>query len=398
MSEIIYLDYASTTPVDERVLESMLPFLRHNGLFTNPSSNHLLGQKVRAIIEASRESLLTTLNAKTHELVFTSGATESNNLVFKSLAELGFPNRFSHIITCKTEHKAVLEPIRYLEQRGISVTYLNTDRDGLINYTDLIAALKKGPALISIMWVNNETGVIQDVQKIAQLAKEYQAIFHCDAAQAFGKIAIDLENVQIDLLSISGHKIYAPKGIGALIVRKNILPFMQAQILGGRQENNLRAGTLATAQIVAFSNASEISYAELEDNTKQQQELAQVLLRGLAAIPATVIHGATNQKLPSINSISFDCVNSRTLQTMCGNHVAISLGSACNSESLEPSYVLKAMGLSDDLASSSIRLSFGRFTTQDEIAKVLEFLKETVELIRQQSKIWRMKNYLNEPV
>lgn len=392
MNEIIYLDYAATTPVDDRVIEAMLPFMGHNGLFANSGSNHLPGKKVKNIIESSRATLLGILNAKSHELVFTSGATEANNLVFRSLIDFGFPNRLSQIITCKTEHKAVLEPIRYLEQRGINVTYLNPNSDGLIECNDLITALKKGPALISVMWVNNETGVIQNIQKIAQLAKEHHAIFHCDAAQAFGKLAIDLDTIDIDLLSISGHKVYGPKGVGALIVRNEILPSMQAQIIGGDQEHNLRAGTLASQQIVAFSKAAEIAYAELDGESKKQRELAQVFLQGLNKIPGAVIHGATNQKLPSINNISFDCVNSRYLQKMIAEHVAISLGSACNSESLEPSYVLKAMGLSDDLASSSIRLSFGRYTTQEEIIKALKFLEDSVALIREQSKVWRMKN------
>jgi cysteine desulfurase len=392
---LIYLDYAATTPVDKRVIEVMLSFLGKDGLFANAGSNHLLGQKVKATVECGRNSVLSAVNGQSHRLIWTSGATEANNLALKGLVHLAMKEKFSQIITCKTEHKSVLEPIRFLEQRGWPVTYLTPNRNGLISFDQLITNLRRKPSLVSIMLANNETGVVQDIQKIAELTKEYHSILHCDAAQAFGKMTIDLTECPIDLISISGHKIYGPKGVGALIIHQDVIPFMESQMLGGSQEYYLRGGTLPCHQVIAFSKASEIAHKELEEENEKLNTLSELLRSGLSQIPATTLHGDSKRKLPGIHSVSFDCVNSKILKKMISDKLAISLGSACNSENLEPSYVLRAMGLSEDLTSTAIRISLGKYTTHEEILTTLQILRNSVDTIRAESNAWYLKNMGN---
>jgi cysteine desulfurase len=387
----IYLDYAATTPVDEVVIANMLPYMGKTGFFANSGSNHSLGKKVAQELEFARRQILDAVNGHDYQIIWTSGATEANNLAIKGLLNTTTKNKFNSIITCKTEHKSVIEPIRFLEQQGYQVTYLTPEMDGLINLDELALAIQREPALISIMLVNNETGVIQNIETISRLAKKYNSTLHCDCSQAFGKLNIDLQKLPIDMVSFSGHKIYAPKGVGALIVKEGLLSSMVGQIQGGDQEGGLRAGTLASHQIIGLSTACELIVKHKDAEQKKIGELSQLFLREIKKIPGTLIHGHSEQKLVNIHNLSFDCVNSRLLQKIISNRLAISLGSACNSESLEPSYVLRAMGLPFDITTSAVRISLGRYTTQEDILTALQILSDAVNTLRQDSKTWDLK-------
>lgn len=391
-SDIIYLDYAATTPVDDEVIMAMLPFLGREGLFANASSAHSLAKNVKATLNTARETLLAAVNGHHHRLIWTSGATEANNLALKGLVQLGLNDKFFHIITCKTEHKSVLEPIRDAQQHGVAVTYLTPDHDGLIVIDELTQALTKGPALVSIMMANNETGVLQDIQEIGAITAAHDSVLHCDAAQAFGKTPINLNKCPIDLLTISAHKIYGPKGIGALIAKEELLPLIQPQILGGDQEYYLRAGTLPSHQIIGFAKACELAHQRLEQDHNILTELAVLLRQQLEQIPGTTFHGHLTKKMPGICNVSFNCVNSKLLTKLLNNRLAISQGSACTSENLEPSYVLRAMGLSEDLRATAVRISLGRNTTVAEIIVAAKILADCVDAIRQQQLKSRLNN------
>ena len=377
----IYLDYNATTPVDKRVLEKMLPyFSEHFG--NSASRTHLFGWTAQDAVENARSQIANLLNAETKEIVFTSGATEANNLVFKGLFENNYPNK-NHIITVKTEHKAVLDVCFHLEKLGAEITYLETDSTGLISIEQVEKAIKPDTLLISVMYANNEIGTIQPLQAIGELAKKHEILFHTDATQAVGKIEIDVQNDNIDLLSLSGHKLYGPKGVGALFIRKNSKASkLIAQMDGGKHERGFRSGTLNVTGIVGLGEACELAGNELISDNQRLTILRNKLESGIIKnISDVKINGNIENRLPNLTNISFGGIDGENL-LMSFRDIAVSSGSACTSASVEPSYVLKALGLSDDLAYASIRFSLGKYTTEEEIDFTINYVKEVVELLR----------------
>ncbi|MCO5399476.1 IscS subfamily cysteine desulfurase [Ralstonia soli] len=383
----IYMDYSATTPVDPRVVEKMVPFLYTR--FGNPASrSHAYGWDAEQAVETARAEVAALLNADPREIVWTSGATEGNNLAIKGAAHF-YRGKGKHIITVKTEHKAVLDTCRELERQGFDVTYLDVGEDGLIALDTLRNALRPDTILVSVMMVNNEIGVIQPVAEIGELCRAAGIVFHCDAVQAAGKIPIDLEALKIDLLTVTAHKVYGPKGIGALYVRRKPRIRLEAQIHGGGHERGMRSGTLPTHQIVGMGEAFRLARLELESEARRVGALRDRLLAGLAQLDEVYVNGSLEHRVPHNLNISFNYVEGESL-IMGIKGVAVSSGSACTSASLEPSFVLRALGRSDELAHSSIRFTLGRYTTEAEVDEVIRQVSGTVSRLRTLSPLWEM--------
>jgi len=381
----VYLDYAATTPVDPRVAEAMVPYITEH--FGNPASNsHAYGWKAEEAVEHARKQVAKLVNADPREIIWTSGATESDNLAIKGAARFYREIKGNHLITLATEHKAVIDPFKTLEAEGFETKLLAPMSNGLLDLATLEAAIKPETALVSIMLVNNEIGVIQDIAAIGSLCRSHGIVFHVDAAQATGKVAIDLATLPVDLMSFSAHKTYGPKGIGALYVRRKPRVRLAAEMHGGGHERGMRSGTLAAHQIVGMGAAFEIAQAEMQAENVRLAELQQRLLQGLQAISGTHINGDLTQRVPNNINISFDDIEGESLM-LALKGIAVSSGSACTSASLEPSYVLRALGLSTALASSAIRLSIGRFTTVAEIDVAINLITTQVSALRAQNKL-----------
>jgi cysteine desulfurase len=385
----IYLDYQATTPCDPRVVEAALPYLTEH--FGNPHSrNHIYGWEAEAAVETARKQIATLINANPTEVIFTSGATESNNLAIKGAAQFYKSKGKNHIITCITEHKCVLDACRHLEQDGFEVTYLPVQKDGLIDLSVLKAAIKPNTVLVSIMAVNNEVGVIQPLADIGKLCREHGVFFHTDAAQAVGKIPLDVEAMQIDMLSISGHKLYAPKGVGALYVRKRPRVRLTAQINGGGQERGMRSGTLSPFLCVALGVACDIAKTEMDFETAHITKLRDFFWKKLSdALPEIYINGHATQRIPGNLNISFAYVEGEGLMMGIKN-LCLSSGSACTSASLEPSYVLYALGVEDEMAHTSLRIGIGRFTTEEELEIAANSIISSVNRLREMSPLYEM--------
>ncbi|MDH5599908.1 MAG: IscS subfamily cysteine desulfurase [Gammaproteobacteria bacterium] len=389
MKTPIYFDYSATTPVDKRVAEKMCDCLTTEGNFGNPaSSSHEFGWKAEAAIDQARKDVADLINANPKEIIFTSGATESDNLAIKGIAHF-YKKKGKHIVTCKTEHKAVLDSCRQLEREGYEVTYLDPEDTGLIDIEKLKTALRDDTILVSIMHVNNEIGVIQDIKAIGEITRERKIMFHVDAAQSAGKVPIDMEDLKVDLMSFSAHKIYGPKGIGALYVRRKPRVRIEAQMHGGGHERGMRSGTLATHQIVGMGEAFRLAKEEMAADNERIRMLRDRLLKGLEGIEETYINGDMDQRIPHNLNISFNFVEGESL-IMALKELAVSSGSACTSASLEPSYVLRALGRNDELAHSSIRFSLGRFTTEEEIDFAIEKINDNIGKLRELSPLWEM--------
>ena len=383
----IYLDYGATTPVDPRVVDAMIPWLREH--FGNPASrSHAWGWEAEAAVEKAREQVADLIGADPREIVWTSGATESNNLAIKGAAQF-YKGKGKHLITVKTEHKAVLDVMRELERQGFEVTYLDVQENGLLDFELLKAAIRPDTILISVMFVNNEIGVIQDIPAIGALCREKGIIFHVDAAQATGKIEIDLKTLPVDLMSLASHKTYGPKGIGALYVRRKPRVRLEAQMHGGGHERGMRSGTLPTHQCVGMGEAFRLAKEEMAQDLAKAQALHQRLLDGLKDIEQVFINGDTARRVPHNLNMSFNFVEGESL-IMGIKGLAVSSGSACTSASLEPSYVLRALGRSDELAHSSLRMTIGRFTTEEEIDYAVASIKHNVAKLRELSPLWEM--------
>jgi cysteine desulfurase len=386
--EPIYLDYSATTPVDPRVAAKMIPFLTEH--YGNPASrSHPFGWTAEKAVENAREEVAKLVGADPREIVWTSGATESNNLAIKGAANFYASTKGKHIITIATEHKAVIDPIRELERQGFEATFLEPEPDGLVDLAKFKAAIRPDTVLASVMLVNNEIGVIQDIEAIGNICRENNIIFHVDAAQATGKVKIDLENLPVDLMSFSAHKTYGPKGIGALYVRRKPRIRIEAQMHGGGHERGMRSGTLATHQIVGMGEAFRIAREEMATENERIRMLRDRLLAGLQDIEETYVNGDLAHRVPHNLNISFNYVEGESL-IMAIKDIAVSSGSACTSASLEPSYVLRALGRSDELAHSSIRFSIGRFTTEADVDYTIELLKNKVAKLRDLSPLWDM--------
>ena len=383
----VYMDYSATTPVDQRVVDVMIPWLREH--FGNPASrSHAWGWEAEAAVERAREQVASLVGADPREIVWTSGATESINLALKGAAQF-YKTRGKHIITLKTEHKAVLDTVRELERQGFDATYLDVQADGLVDLGALQAAIRPDTILISVMFVNNEIGVIQDIAAIGTLCRERGIILHVDAAQATGKVAIDLASLPVDLMSLASHKTYGPKGIGALYVCRKPRVRIEAQMHGGGHERGMRSGSLATHQIVGMGEAFAIAQAEMGVESERIRMLSKRLIDGLSGIDQTFLNGHAEQRVPHNVNMSFNFVEGESL-IMGIKGIAVSSGSACTSASLEPSYVLRALGRSDELAHSSLRMTIGRFTTVEEIDYVVMTLKDRVAKLRDLSPLWDM--------
>ena len=383
----VYLDYAATTPVDKRVAEKMIPYLTET--FGNPASNsHAFGWTAEEAVEKARADIAALINADSKEIIFTSGATESDNLAIKGAANF-YKTKGKHLITVKTEHKAVLDTMRELERQGFEVTYLGVQENGLIDLEELKAAIRDDTILISVMWVNNEIGVVQDIPAIGEICRERKIIFHVDAAQACGKVPVDVEAAKIDLLSMSGHKVYGPKGIGALYVRRKPRVRLEAQMHGGGHERGFRSGTLPTHQIVGMGEAFRIAKEELEQDMAHYRKLRDIFLKGIEGIEEVYINGDLEHRAPNNLNVSFNFVEGESL-IMAVKELAVSSGSACTSASLEPSYVLRALGRNDELAHSSLRITFGRMTTEEEVQFAAELIKSKIDKLRELSPLWEM--------
>ena len=383
----IYLDYSATTPVDPRVAEKMIPYLTEH--FGNPASrSHVFGWKAEEAVETARANVAALVNCDAKDLVWTSGATESINLALKGAAEF-YKTRGKHLITVKTEHKATLDTCRELERRGFEVTYLDVGSDGLLDLNRLEAALRADTILVSVMFVNNEIGVVQDIAAIGALCKAKGVLLHVDAAQATGKCPVDLQGLKVDLMSFSAHKTYGPKGVGALYVRRKPRVRLEAQIHGGGHERGLRSGTLATHQIVGMGEAFRIARQEMAVENERIRALRDRLLRGVQDIEEVFVNGHLEQRVPHNLNVSFNFVEGESL-VMAVKDIAVSSGSACTSASLEPSYVLRALGRSDELAHSSIRFTLGRFTSGEEVDYTVDHLKAKVSKLREMSPLWEM--------
>jgi cysteine desulfurase len=385
----IYLDYSATTPTDPRVAAIMAECLTIEGNFGNPASrSHSFGWTAEAAVDLARQQVADLINADPREIVWTSGATESNNLAIKGAAHF-YRKKGNHIITMKTEHKAVLDTCRQLEREGFEVTYLDPEENGLLDLGKLEAAITDQTILISIMHVNNEIGVIQDIEAIGELAREKRIIFHVDAAQSTGKVDIDLEKMKVDLMSFSGHKTYGPKGIGALYVRRKPRVRLEAQMHGGGHERGMRSGTLATHQIVGMGEAFRLAREEMATENERIRMLRDRLYNGLNDMEEVYVNGDMEQRIAGNLNISFNFVEGESL-IMALRDLAVSSGSACTSASLEPSYVLRALGRNDELAHSSIRFTIGRFTSAEEIDYTIELVRAAVEKLRDLSPLWDM--------
>ena len=384
-----YMDYSATTPVDKRVAEKMAKYLTMEGDFGNPASrSHYYGWQAEKAVDEARSQVAELVGADPREIVWTSGATESNNLAIKGIANF-YHKRGKHIITLKTEHKAVLDTCRQLEREGFEVTYLEPLSNGLLDISTFKDAIREDTILASIMHVNNEIGVIQDIQSIGDICREHKIFFHVDAAQSVGKVPIDLASLPVDLMSFSAHKIYGPKGMGALYVSRKPRVRLEAQMHGGGHERGMRSGTLATHQIVGMGEAFAIAKAEMLEEGKKIKQLRDRLLEGFSDMEEVVINGDIEQRVPGNLNISFNYVEGESLM-MAISDVAVSSGSACTSASLEPSYVLRALGRSDELAHSSIRFSIGRYTTEKDIDDAIRLVREKVEKLRDLSPLWDM--------
>lgn len=385
----IYLDYSATTPVDPRVAEKMMECLTNEGNFGNPASrSHAYGWLAEEAVEQARANVAALVNCDPKEIVWTSGATESNNLAIKGAAHF-YKKNGKHIITLKTEHKAVLDTCRQLEREGFEVTYLEPREDGLVDLNVLHDTIREDTVLISIMHVNNEIGVIQDIKAIGEMARENKVIFHVDAAQSPGKVEINLEDAKVDLMSFSAHKTYGPKGIGALFVRRKPRVRIEAQMHGGGHERGMRSGTLPTHQIVGMGEAFRIAKEEMTDENKRIASLRDRLLDGLKDIEEVYINGDIEHRVPHNLNMSFNFVEGESL-IMALKDIAISSGSACTSASLEPSYVLRALGRDDELAHSSLRFSIGRFTTEADVDHAITVIRSAVSKLRDLSPLWDM--------
>lgn len=385
----IYLDYSATTPVDPRVAEKMCACLTLDGNFGNPASrSHHFGWKADALVDEARANVAALINANVKEIVWTSGATESDNLAIKGAAQF-YQKKGKHIITVKTEHKAVLDTCRQLEREGFEVTYLDVKNDGLLDHDVFRAAIREDTIVASVMHVNNETGVIQDIAALGEICRENKVVFHVDAAQSAGKVEIDLAEMKVDLMSFSAHKIYGPKGIGALYVRRKPRIRLEAQMHGGGHERGMRSGTLATHQIVGMGEAFRLAKEEMASDNARLLALRTKLLDGLIDMEEVYINGDMEQRIAGNLNISFNFVEGESLM-MALKDMAVSSGSACTSASLEPSYVLRALGREDELAHSSLRFTFGRFSTEEEVDYVLGQVRKQVERLRDLSPLWDM--------
>lgn len=385
----IYFDYSATTPVDERVAEAMMNCLTVSGNFGNPASrSHSFGWSAEEAVETARGHVAALVNADPREIVWTSGATESDNLAIKGVAHF-YQKKGKHIVTCKTEHKAVLDTCRQLEREGYEVTYLDPEPSGLIDLNKLKAALRPDTILVSIMHVNNEIGVIQDIAAIGEICRDHGCLFHVDAAQSPGKVAIDLQAMKVDLMSFSAHKIYGPKGIGALYVRRKPRVRIEAQMHGGGHERGMRSGTLPTHQIVGMGEAFRIAKEEMETENARILGLRNRLWNGFKDMEEVYLNGDLEHRIPGNLNVSFNFVEGESL-IMALKDIAVSSGSACTSASLEPSYVLRALGRSDELAHSSLRFTIGRYTTEAEIDYTIELVKKAVNKLRELSPLWDM--------
>jgi cysteine desulfurase len=383
----IYMDYSATTPVDPRVADKMIPYLREQ--FGNPASrSHAYGWSAEAAVEEARGHVAALVGADPREIIWTSGATESNNLALKGAANF-YKTRGKHIITVKTEHKSVLDTVRELERQGFEATYLEPQDNGLVSLEQLEAAIRPDTILVSVMLVNNEIGVIQPIAEIGELCRKKGVVFHCDAAQATGKVAIDLENLKVDLMTFTAHKTYGPKGVGALYVRRKPRVRLEAQMHGGGHERGLRSGTLPTHQIVGMGEAFRLAKEEMDSELGRIRALRDRLAKGLMEIEEVYVNGDMEHRVPHNLNVSFNYVEGESL-IMAVKDLAVSSGSACTSASLEPSYVLRALGRSDELAHSSIRFTIGRFTTEKDIDFAVSLLKEKVGKLRELSPLWEM--------
>jgi cysteine desulfurase len=383
----IYMDYGATTPVDPRVVDAMVPWLREH--FGNPASrSHAWGWEAEEAVERARGQVAALIGADPREIVWTSGATESNNLALKGAAHF-YSTRGKHLVTVKTEHKCVLDTMRELERQGFEVTYLDVEPNGLVDLEKFKAALRPDTILASVMFVNNEIGVIQDIAALGATCRERGIIFHSDAAQATGKVDIDLATLPVDLMSLASHKTYGPKGIGALYVRRKPRVRLEAQMHGGGQERGMRSGTLPTHQIVGMGEAFRLAKEEMGAERERIRALQRRLLEGLAGIEQVFVNGDLERRVPHNLNMSFNYVEGESL-IMGVKGIAVSSGSACTSASLEPSYVLRALGRSDELAHSSLRMTIGRFTTEQEIDEAVHQLKDTVARLRELSPLWDM--------
>lgn len=387
MTMPIYMDYSSTTPVDPRVAEKMIPFITED--FGNPASrSHPYGWTAEKAVETARKEVAKLVNADPREIVWTSGATESNNLAIKGAGNF-YSTKGKHIVTLATEHKAVIDAVREMERLGFTTTFLQPEPDGLVDIEKFKAALRPDTVLASVMMVNNEIGVIQDITAIGNICREQNIIFHVDAAQATGKVEIDLEKLPVDLMSFSAHKTYGPKGIGALYVRRKPRIRIEAQIHGGGQERGMRSGTLATHQIVGMGEAFRIAREEMGEENARIKQMQHRLYEGLTEIDETYVNGDLEKRVPHNLNISFNYVEGESL-VMAIKGFAVSSGSACTSASLEPSYVLRSLGRSDEMAHSSIRFSIGRFTKEEDIDYTIQLLKDKIGRLRELSPLWEM--------
>lgn len=383
----VYLDYSATTPVDPRVAEKMIPYLCEK--FGNPASrSHAYGWEAEKAVEEARAEVARYINADPREIVWTSGATEADNLAIKGVAHF-YKDKGKHLITVKTEHKAVLDSMRHLETEGFEVTYMDVEENGLLDLAKLEAAIRPDTTLVSVMAVNNEIGVIQDIAAIGEMCRRHGVLYHCDATQAVGKMDLDTEKLKIDLMSLSGHKVYGPKGIGALYVRRKPRVRIEPQIHGGGHERGMRSGTLPTHQIVGMGEAYRIAREEMKEEVARIKVLAKRLADGLGQIEAVVFNGDMEHRIPHNLNVSFNYVEGESLM-MAMKGLAVSSGSACTSASLEPSYVLRALGRSDELAHSSIRFTIGRFTTEKEVDFAIDLVKTQVAKLRELSPLWEM--------
>jgi cysteine desulfurase len=385
----IYMDYSATTPVDPRVAEKMIACLTMDGVFGNPASrSHSYGWDAENMVEQARRDVAALVNADPKEIVWTSGATESDNLALKGVAHF-YQRQGKHIITSKTEHKAVLDSCRQLEREGFTVTYLDPEPNGLIDLAKLEAAIGDDTILVSIMHVNNEIGVVQDIAAIGELTRSKKVLFHVDAAQSTGKVPIDLQKMKVDLMSFSAHKTYGPKGIGALYVRRKPRVRIEAQMHGGGHERGMRSGTLATHQIVGMGEAFRIAKEEMQEENVRIRALRDRLWNGIKDMEEVYLNGDLEQRVAGNLNVSFNFVEGESL-ILALRDIAVSSGSACTSASLEPSYVLRALGRDDELAHSSIRFTFGRFSTEEEVDMVISKIRHEVERLRELSPLWEM--------
>jgi cysteine desulfurase len=385
----IYLDYSATTPIDERVVAEMLKYMGPSSTYGNPASrSHAYGWDAEAAVEQARADVASLVGCEAKEIVFTSGATESDNLAIKGVAHFN-QKKGKHIVTCKTEHKAVLDSCRQLEREGYEVTYLDPKDNGLVDLEDFKAALRDDTTLVSIMHVNNEIGVIQDIEAIGNICRERKIVFHVDGAQSAGKVPINLSELPVDLMSFSAHKIYGPKGIGALYVQRKPRIRLEAQMHGGGHERGMRSGTLATHQIVGMGEAFKIAQAEMAMENERLLNLRNKLYDGLKDMEEVYVNGDIDQRIAGNINISFNYVEGESL-LMALKDLAISSGSACTSASLEPSYVLRALGRNDELAHSSIRFTIGRYTTSEDIEITIDHVRHAVEKLRELSPLWDM--------